>query len=83
MAKYNDLKAALKYIREGYGEGKEPFRFTASQLAEALGLSEKKTREVLGRVNVYARFWKGRFPASGHNFIVSSQVFDRIRTSFE
>ena len=83
MAKYDDLKAALEFIRKGYGKGDSPFRFTASEMGEAIDLSEKKTRDVLESVNVYARFWKGRFPSSGHNFIVGPAEFGRIKDRFK
>jgi len=78
MAKHNHIRQALDYIRQGYSQDDPPFRFTVSDLSDAIGTSEKKTRDVLRAINNRARFWRGDFPASGENFIVSTPVYERL-----
>jgi hypothetical protein len=83
MAKYKDIKGALKFIRQGYSNGEPPFRFTVADLMNELDISEKKARDVLGVINTRADFWRGNFPVGGENFIVGSSVFDRITGWFD
>lgn len=83
MAKYNDIVKALDFIRNGYSKGKAPFRFTISDIAKVIDSSEKKATEVIQRINDRALFWRGRFQSSGDNFIVSEQVFERIKNLYK
>ncbi|RWU02478.1 hypothetical protein DWB63_16050 [Pseudodesulfovibrio sp. S3] len=83
MVKHFDLKAALDFIRKGYTKGKEPFHFTASELANAISISEKKAIEVLEKINNRAQFWRGSFASNGDSLVVSSTVFERIKDWFK
>ena len=83
MVKHYDLKAALDFIRQGYSKSTSPFRFTVSDMAGAINSSEKMAKEILQTINTRAQFWRGNFPLTGDNFIVSSQVFERIKNWFK
>lgn len=83
MVKHNDLKGALDFIKQGYSKSGDPFRFTVSDIAEAVNLSETKARDVVGTINTRARFWRGNFPFNVENFIVSEPVFERLQGWFE
>ena len=82
MAKYNDIKGALDFIRQGYSKDEAPFGFTVSDIAGAINTSEKKAQHVLETINDRAYFWNGNFPGKNDSFIVSPQVFERIKNWF-
>lgn len=83
MAKYHDMKKSLDFIREGFSKSKTPFRFTVADIAKVIDSSENTAKNVIQSINTYAHFWKGRFPPSGENFIVSTTVFERIKDRFK
>ncbi|BCS89232.1 hypothetical protein PSDVSF_24740 [Pseudodesulfovibrio sediminis] len=83
MVKHFDLKAALDFIRKGYTKGKEPFCFTVPEMASAINISEKKTKEVLARINDRAQFWRGSYLPNYDNLVVSAPVFERVKDWFK
>lgn len=83
MVKRNELVGALDFLKQGYSKGKDPFRFTVSDIADAVDLSETKARNVLKTINTRARFWRGNFPQTDENFVVNAPVYERLQGWFE
>ncbi|MGE4195397.1 MAG: hypothetical protein AB7E51_18585 [Pseudodesulfovibrio sp.] len=83
MVKHNDLKGALDFIKQGYSKSGDPFRFTVSDIAEAMNLTETKARDVVSTINTRARFWRGHFPAAADGFAVDGPVIERLQGWFE
>lgn len=82
MAKHNELKGALEYIRGEYEKGTPPFEFTTSDIVKGVDISEKKAKEIIKKINTHAQFWRGGFQPSGDSFVVTPQVYDRIKNLF-
>ncbi|MEZ7198270.1 MULTISPECIES: hypothetical protein [Pseudodesulfovibrio] len=82
MANHQDIKGALDFLRKGYSDGDDSFRFTVADIVGELGISEKKARDVLRAINNRARFWRGDFPASG-DLVVNGPVYERITNWFD
>lgn len=83
MAKHNELKGALDYLRKNYSKGDSAFKFTVNDLASGIDVSEKKAKDIVKRINTRAQFWRGNFEPRSDDYIVSPQVFDRIKDWFK
>lgn len=83
MAKHNDIKGALDFIRQGYAKGKSPFSFTVSDIMGELKVSERTAKGVLHTINTRAQFWRGDFPKKNASFTVSAPVYDRLTNWFD
>ncbi|WP_319582484.1 hypothetical protein [uncultured Pseudodesulfovibrio sp.] len=82
MAKHNDIKGALDFMRQGYSKDGDSFSFTVADIVSNLDITERQAKDVLRAVNTRARFWRGDFPA-GSELVVNAPVYDRITNWFD